>query len=416
MFFALFNYNKAFIFFLAFRLFLNLNICFDIPGMPLLTLDVVMISYFFSFYLLKYNHRQYISYPLKKATLFFILVDFITVLFSLGGFANSLTPTLYHVLDLILLYMIWNLIDMDSYRLLLWLLFFVSLMAGIYCIYEKKEQFNPLALYEIQLGGARAVDWIYNISESRGYRAQSIFIHPIGAGANFAFLSFLFLYYFLNEKKNLGRFAFLFFVASFLMIICCFFANSRGPIVYLIIASLPLFFISNKRTRLFIISSVIIFLFVTDIASEYSNMVMSIFDIENGNGYVGSDKNMRLSQLEAALNIFFESPLWGLGTRGYEFYHNKGIVSQLLGLESIWLMLLVEKGALGIFAYLYFVKSVLSIKLTVTKKNLVFFLTIAYVALCSVTSIPGGLIYIHYLLIFYLIKSDRLWLKYQHFK
>ena len=302
-------------------------------------------------------------------------------------------------------YLIWRILTKDNVVFLLWVLFAVSAVISCYAFIEKSISTNPLYTYELLLAGDRGSDMQYDeLTDPRGYRVLSVFLHPIGAGFNFVLLGVLFIYscYFVKTQKK-----YLFVFMSLILFSCSIFCNSRSPFVYFI-ALFPM--ISKIRFKigtflLIIIVSFFVLPFILE--DQYVDMVMSIFDINNKSGFVGSDMNMRHSQFQAAWKIFIDYPITGLGIRGYELYPNQFIRAQLLGLESIWIQLMVQKGIIGIYAFCYFQVSVLRSKSTPFRKMCVFFLLIAYLGVISVTSIPGAFVYLHYLIIIIVLKSKK---------
>ena len=405
MLYAYNSYKTGFIIFLCYRLFINMNICFDISGLPLLTLDMMMQFYFMTLYYVKRDTLANVDpFPFRKVTFFFIAVDVLSSIFAIGGFGTAITPALYHITDLILLLIIWDVLDCTAMQKLIRCLLFVAFIAGVYGIYEKIIGYNPLALYEIQLGAARAVDWTY-LDDARGYRVQSIFIHPIGAGINFAYLSLLFWIY--MKYTNISHIErYIITAILILMLLCCLFANSRGPIIYLICASLVFINVKRKSTIIIVLLLAVLTILNTSLIVEYKDMLTSIFDVQNKNEYVGSDYNMRLRQFEAALKIFSEYPLLGLGTRGNEYYYDKTVASALLGLESIWIVLMVQKGIMGIAAFVSYVYDIMKTKLPLYAHRDVCILMIAYIAVNSVTTLPGSYMFLHFLAIWYIIKKN----------
>lgn len=409
--YALKNYNRAFIIYAGFRLFLNHNICFDIKGMPHLSVDFAVISILFLLYFIKQGRikKENSLFPLKKAMCVFIVVDLICCFASLGGFVETFPATLLHIADLLFLYLVWEILSKENIIYGIWSLSIVCFMACLYAFFEKEIEMNPLYAYELLLAGDRGLDSQYEIiADPRGYRVTSIFSHPIGAGVNFILLTVLFLYC-LQFVKEL-KYKFFFITVSLLSFVSCIYCNSRSPILYLI-ALLPLLLKVRLKLGYVIILLVCIIFVISNLDEQYYTMILSIIDVQNKSGFVGSDANMRKYQFIAAWHIFTEYPFTGLGIRGYELYHNQLIRDQLLGLESIWIQLSVERGILGIIAFVYFQLSVLKAKTDSFRKSCIFFLTLAYVSVISVTSTPGALTYIHYITIFIVLKSKNWYVK-----
>lgn len=405
--YALKNFSKAFILYIGFRLFLNQNLNFDLPGLPLLSLDFVILSILFVFYRLKRNKLELDNtrFPLLKGIYMLAVAGIICSLFSLGGFVKTFPPTLLSIYEMFFVYLIWKIVTRENVLFLLWVLFAVCIVICCYAFVEKSISANPLYTYELLLAGDRGSDMQYDVlSDPRGYRVLSVFFHPIGAGFNFVLLGVLFIYssYFIKVRKK-----YLFLLMSLALFTCSVFCNSRSPFVYFI-ALFPMILKIRFRIGTFLLVFIVSFFILPFILEDqYVDMVMSIFDINNKSGFVGSDMNMRHSQFQAAWKIFIDYPITGLGIRGYELYPNQFIRAQLLGLESIWIILMVEKGFIGLYAFIYFQISVLTIKTSSFRKLCIFFLAIAYLGVLSATSIPGAFVYLHYLTIIIVIKSRK---------
>lgn len=405
--YSLYNYKNAFIIYIGFRLFLNLNIHFDLPGLPLLTLDffttsAIVLIFFLNKSKIKYDKTEF---PLKKAFIIFILVDFITAVFSIGGFLKSFPPSLVHIVDMIYVYILWTMLKKDSIKLILYELAIITTIICLYCIVEKFLEYNPLKIYEISLAGNRKTEWLYE-NDIRGYRTSSIFIHPIGAGANFAFLSVLLFYSSVFVVRNIKSYIFIFISA--LCVLCCVYCNSRGPLLYFI-AVIPFVIMFHNSGRWLKFISIVLILFFISIPylSEYNEMIFSIFDLKGNSDFTGSNFQMRVSQYEAAWRIFIDYPITGLGTRGYEYYPVLSIRQRLLGLESVWMSLMVTKGVLGLIAYSYVFITILKIRVSRLKWRVLLFITLGYLAVNTATSLPGAFSYLYYLTIFFIIKSGK---------
>lgn len=64
---------------------------------------------------------------------------------------------------------------------------------------------------------------------------------------------------------------------------------------------------------------------------------------------------MRQDQFEAAYILMSKSPIWGLGQKATLYFPDGILVGRLLGLESIWIWIMVERGILGIITYCIFI-------------------------------------------------------------
>ncbi|MBR6104156.1 MAG: O-antigen ligase family protein [Paludibacteraceae bacterium] len=119
----------------------------------------------------------------------------------------------------------------------------------------------------------------------------------------------------------------------------------------------------------------------------------------------GSNSDMRLGQLEATLFYFMHNPIFGNGP-SYTFTNVVHDSPEIQGAESVWFILLIEYGLVGVLVYIfsliapviYFIKN----KMT----SLVGF--ILFVLICSsMTSLPGMAIYSFYFYLVYFIVVKK---------
>ena len=186
-----------------------------------------------------------------------------------------------------------------------------------------------------------------------------------------------------------------------------FYCNSRSPFLFLLIGSFSFINIRNKSTYGLLLVIGTTFYICLSIFSEQASLLSSIFNVSKQNDIEGSSSiDMRLDQLDAAIALMMQSPIWGFG---YKFTSalNNSLVYRLLGLESIWFQALTTFGLLGVVAngYLAYV-SIFKIPKYFKSKS-IFFVSLAYWVLISSTSVPGMLVYLYYLLIIIIMKLNK---------
>lgn len=405
------NYKKAFILFLIFRLFLNQNInLINIPGIPLLTLEFTILFFFLLIYFFKKNslNLDNTAFPFKKAYIFLSISYVLSCFFGLAGFGNSITNFLKIVVeDFASTWLIWKLVkEKKDFTFFIKGITVVFVIAGLYGIYESLTHSNPLANYEISIAGdsERVLDWTYD-NDFRGYRIKSIFLHSIGGGMNFVLYFLLIIYSFVYYKKIIPINYFICIFIAILSLIGAYLCNSRGPILFLLIGFLPILNFKKKRTLQITLFSFIA-LFIVILLNPNINLdsLISIFSSTAQEKVGGSTLEMRLSQISAGFAIMKEHILFGIGLKGSTYFHNQSLIDLLLGMESMWLRIMVEQGILGVIANLFFIYTVI-VKLAYKEKNaLVFFLSLSFFIVSSMTSTPGFAQYFLYLTIFMFIK------------
>lgn len=416
------NYHKAFIIYLVFKIFLVPNITLvSIPGIPLLTLDVFLTLWFVGyFFLVKRGLRICnMQFPYKQPLIFIGISWMVSAIFAYVGFFSVFSQVLRDFCqEIFIIYIMWLLINSrKDYLFLIYGLTFAFAVAGLYCYVEHFIEFNPLAQYELLLNGDtdRQVTYLEGyLDDVRGYRAQSVFEHPIGAGINFAL--FVFLIFSIYFKKMIRiKYLWLLVVVALICIPCVFFSASRGPFVFLVICCISFIDLSNRKfwTHLLIVFAV--GLVLSPLLSSYYDIILSITDTKAQERVGGSDSEMRINQLNAAIQVMNSSPIWGLGLK-YSLKFQSLYLRDLLGGESMWFTILPCFGIIGIFAYLYYAYyQIIKIPLFYKAYSLIW-LSLAYWITASLTSVPGMHYHLYFLLVFLFIKMSKKYRKIQRIK
>ena len=407
--------KKAFLCFLIYKVFLVTNInVLSLPGMPILSLDMCLTLWFFIWIFRKRKSSimcQY-SMPYTKPMLVVACVYFISTIFSIVGVSAAISAYIKDVCNIFLTpWMIWKMVDSnEDFRYVvkgLMLAFFVTCLYGII---EQIIQSNPLIEYETTLvnDATKTIDFRYK-DVVRGYRVQSVFEHPIGAGLNWGVFS-IFLLFVLCEKKDvwLGIGKIHCVVVVLLCLLCLLLSNCRGPILFFIIACIALVDLKNKRSLYAIMFAVLVGgILLNVMEGSYVNNFLSIFDADYQTKVGGSSSEQRLEQLDAVLELLKQSPIWGLGYKFMNVMSNR-TTRALLGLESMWFRIMVQFGLAGVVANVYLgLYSLLRVPRRYRQKK-IFWFSLAYWVTASLTSVPGMLLYLYYFVIFYLIKQRRL--------
>ena len=404
--------KKAFLCFLVFKVFLVTNInVLSIPGLPLLSLDMCLTLWFFFWIFKRRKSELYCrkKMPYMKPMFCIAFVYFLSTLFSIAGFGSAVSAYIKDVCNMILTpWMMWKLVDSeDDFRFVIKGLMIAFLLTCVYGIVERVIQANPLVAYETTLVNdmAKTIDFRYE-DEFRGYRVQSVFEHPIGAGINWAMFAFLVLIILWERKETyIGVRKALCMIVFLLCLLCLLFSNCRGPIVFFIVSLFAVVNFKSKRSL-----CVMFFLALMGVAmlsavgDNYVYNILSLFDDSYQDKVGGSTAEQRMGQLNAAIALLKQSPLWGLG---YKFLNvmSNSTTRALLGLESMWFRILVQFGLLGFLANVYLgIYSLFFIPRKYRIKT-IFWFSLAYWVTASLTSLPGMLFYLYYFIIFYLIKQ-----------
>ena len=134
---------------------------------------------------------------------------------------------------------------------------------------------------------------------------------------------------------------------------------------------------------------------------QFADNFLSIFSSKAQENVGGSGSEMRIEQLSAAFLLMLQSPICGLGFKFLNVLNNT-LADSLLGSESMWFTILPTFGLLGIIANLILAYySIVIIPKKYHSREL-FFFTLAYWVVGSLTSLPGLKMYYYYFVMFLL--------------
>ncbi|MCI5503358.1 MAG: O-antigen ligase family protein [Eubacterium sp.] len=407
------NFKRGFIIFLAFKLLLVRNITLiSIPGIPLLTLDMFMsLLYSFWFFLFKkkYSTAKY-SFPYMSPGMLLMLSWTLSALFSVAGFSSEISVLIGDVAnEFLLLIAMWETLeDKEDFDFLFGMITIVIFASCIYALVEYKMQTNPLQIYEMTLNKdpLKIIDFGYGIDKWRGYHVQSIFEHAITAGIIWALYSVFVMTSIVKYNEPL-RFKAISVVTAILCLLAVILTKQRAGLVFFFIAALSFF--KPKKKKLYVIFALVAIgmVFISPYLIDNINILLSLFSSKAQSQVGGSDASMRWEQLNAAFQLFFKAPLFGLGSK-FDSVINNRYVRALLGGESIWFSVIPGYGLLGIVSYLYSAYWMLYKIPKYFRSIELFWVSVAYWVVRTLTSVPGMKVYLIYLFFIYFIKkSDR---------
>jgi len=397
--YALVNYHQAILIYGFARIFLSQFVPFyAVSNMPMVPLEFVVTLCFvlmLVFYGICKNRlfdsRQEKEFPLKIAFMFCIISIVVPSLnSSVDSLFGSATVAFKEItLTYIFVYLFWRELKTENDIKLFVNGFSIILAVAIfYGLFELANSFeNPLIDYELSLNpNAEEGTWNYS-EEDRGGRGRvrSIFAHAIGCGGYMALGFSFFLYLNENHPKiwnmHLGLKVALFTGMFFTMLA----ANSRGPLVYFGIAIL---FLLKLKTafRLLAFAPIILLLFYDSFA-PYFQMVASLFSSSAQQDMGGgSNMEMRTAQFLATF-LLWQNHIWlGDGARATQHWIEQNI--GLLGAESVWIWLLINRGVVGIVTHLFLCYQLTKLGVGKAKKYVVGSV-IGWLAFTTATSTPG---------------------------
>jgi hypothetical protein len=402
---------KSFAIFLCIRLFLNLYINFiNIPGLPILQVDLVLCI-FYSYMFVKRLNNRFDFFIYKRSIIFLIISLLLSTFFSQVGFYSTITRAIAIIFqEILFIYIVWLYVQSANYyHLRFFSQFFVitTVLVILYSIYSKLTNSNPLMSYESSLSGVDFSDSGYNKEELFGgeNRLSSIFIHPIGAGANMVYMLALILVIFKYKYVNLILPIKIVFILG--MFVAIFTTGSRTPLVGIILVFI--FAYINTKRGVFTLLIVAV-LSINFLPENYLLLFKSIFlpnDTTLRSGMSGSTLDMRLIQLETAWQVGKQHFLFGLGLKGFSTIKDLNLLDKLMGIESIWFKLLIERGIVGVFAYIVFYFEILKSGLKKSIKFNVLGIGFAYIVMNTISSLPGEQSYLVFLAIFMILKTEN---------
>ncbi len=412
------NYKKAFLWFMLYKVFLNTNINFlSIPGIPILSVDDAMIMAFIALYYLKKEKKVTSIYmkgqgkfPFKLPFTLITISWTVSTVFAVSGFGTAVSAYMKNILEYIVMtFLMWRLINTkEDLQFLIRGFTFAFLICGLYELYEVATQSNPLADYESTLvtDASRAVDFgNYEGDEQRGFRAKSVFSHPIGAGINYALYIIITLFFLMRTKLKFKINRVIILGTCLLSLACIIMTKSRGPYLFMLIGAMAFINMKSRKFYRYAIILALALIIILPYFSDQLDIFTSIFSSQAQEKVGGSDADMRFQQLACAMALMAMSPVYGLGFKYLNEIQN-AYTWGLLGGESIWFSVIPQFGIIGIIAYVFMVYWTI-IKLPMKYKSFpIFFISLAYWAVNTSTSVPGMQFYLYYLILVLIIKNQ----------
>lgn len=413
--YSLFNYKNSFIIFLAYNFISLQNVSgtINIGGLEV-ALSTLMESWYILLYFLigkrRYNNK--IDFPYKLPFWILGISWLLSAIFSIAGIGSEFSRYILNINDYLLLaYLIWNVLqdkkDFEHLFKIMTVIIFIS------CLYGLIEYETHSNIFQATVNSIQDVDSVFSVYNtdanllSRGYRVNSIFLHPIGAGIIWGLyvIAVLILKLKLNIRKlPLEKLSYL---TAILSTICIFLTKMRSPLIFLFIGIFAAVDLKKVKTYKVLATILLICLIIYGFLGSKMQVFNSLFNSNISSEVGGSSMEQRSMQFRSAWLLIEQSPLLGLGNKFYFVSINSmyaTLTNNLLGMESIWMSNLVTYGLIGIFAdiiWFYYMLIYLPYKY---KQGTIFWINLAYVVTASVTSTPGFYVYLLYVLDFYLIN------------
>lgn len=238
-------------------------------------------------------------------------------------------------------------------------------------------------------------------------RIRSFCSHSISYGVECVVFSMLFVYLFLHYNKILFKKKY--YVIVLLGLIGVITSGSRTPLIGMVIMTIPFILTLGKlesSKKIILLSAMLVFCFV--FGTYIVQMINSIVN-PDASSVEGSNTEGRLEQF--AYSIYLVRDNWLLGYGNVNIMDMKNFDYRILyGAESIWMVTLLQKGLIGIIAYVYFYVDVFT-HLPKSNKIAYSFFVIGWLIIDSATSLMGINMFLPIMIITLLYKlgtNDKL--------
>ena len=414
MLYSIFDFKKSFLIFLIFNMTLTGNVVIlSTPGGSTLTLNLCMLLFYTIVYFAieKRRFRAENEFPFRVPFILVSISMIVSAVFSWAGFRTVFTRTISDIVtQYVFIVLIWHLVETEKdYRFVFKGITIVIIFSALYAFYEYFTKSNPILSYEMSMVKNQDAirDFSYAVDIARGYRAQSIFESAIGAGINWLMYAIWVFTTYLSYQRRLP-WKYVAFTAAALGILASFFAKSRSPIVFFIIGILCFFKPRNRKFYYLGIVGITGFIIAwTLFADDVSAVFLSLLNSDYQTQVSGSTVSLRLRTLRACLQVVKNSPIVGVGIKFWDYVNDATVKYELHGMESIWFVSLVYYGIIGICTQLMMAYYSIRKIPHRYKSRAAFVFALAFWVTYTMTTLPGMLVYIYYLIYFYFIKKTN---------
>jgi hypothetical protein len=378
---------------------------FHVPSVPV---SIMMPLGFLFIYVIKcVNKSRAVAFPFMIPLILLTVSHFVSSFTALAGFSDEFPRAIGFALSsFIEVWLIWRTIENNKDFLTVYkgatIAFFVACLYGL-IEYLLKD--NLFVRYKFSLTAEGLHPYLIDLF--RGYRLTSVFEHPIGAGMSFGlfFVLFFILWFQYGKKTPYRWFGML---TAMLSLLCMLLTKMRSCMLFTIIASFAFINFRKKQTYIFIFSSIIILALTFPLYKQKFDIFLSIFSNAAQTKVGGSSLDMRLTQLDAVIDIMKMSFWTGFGDRVMD-YINSAMLVGAYQLESIWFETMAKYGMLGVMSTIVLL---IYSTICIPKKYLsrrVFFIALAFWVTSTLTSTPFFRMNLYYIVLFYCIKQTDIY-------
>lgn len=388
LFFSIKDWKKTVIVWLPVQMLFNECIClkYTPPAVSLvLAVDALLLLEYFIMRPKKGLNNS--PFLFNTAFAAYLVSYAVSMIFSIVSFSEVLTGTIkYFIQNFIIVFLFQKALDdNEDIKLFFKTSFIIIILIVSLGLYESVLKDNPVLDYVYLHAPTDMIKGkMYYIPPFASFlgdlqmrygmvRAYSFFGIHIAFGCACVLFLYLYLYLFRHRINYINKKQVL--IGSILLLLGILLSNSKTPMVGLLFFFFAFFgfkHIFNFKT--FVALSILICVILM-YAPNYLNNITALFDADIAEEGGGSNVSMRVRQLDVALNMFFNNPLFGNGVGSIPIMMNVGSNSDLLGAESSWLKILPERGLIGAVAYIILYHQIyIKWKKVVDKRELLLFL------------------------------------------
>jgi hypothetical protein len=371
------DYHKAFLLYAIIRPLLNFQILlYSMPGVPQIFLETFMNTFILICVCANYNSNKpqnSVNFPLKRVFFVYTIVICISSLASTMLLRQEISLIYQTTLNgFVFVYLLWR--ELKTLQDIKFFIKGIMLFSSVIVVYGFFELFsngyNPLLLYEATLNHASEIitgDAEQGMGGNRGAKVRSIFFICFGYGTYMSVVLPFFYYIDVQYKKmwNLAKWKKIIFMSALFLALLS--ANCRGQILACLISLLFILKFKNVlRLSLFLPFFTVLFY---GHISQYAVTILSIFSQSHQVEAGGSDMAMRLMQFALAIQVWEDRPWLGYGVLGANYWIKQEI--GLLGMESIWLKVLVNFGIIGVISQIYLYYSMIKLGIGKSKRYVI---------------------------------------------
>ena len=330
--------------------------------------------------------KRYPSFPFK-IPFYFLFISYL-LSFLLGEY-NGFTAMVPFLGNLFLTILLWRLFEptISNLRFLIILGLCYYLVLSLYGLYEGVTFSYPFTEWIESMDYSRRHGTLGEYERFGFARANSFAIYCTyfanACGIGLVFMTFLMMY---SNKIVVPKLFVLFFV--FIMLGGVLISGDRSAMLMTSIFMLSLI-PAMKSNKKWVMLAILVCIAIYIQLSEYFDAIY--FALAHTEEVSGSNIDMRVGQLDAALESFWESPIWGHGINAVgEIKEHKNL--GLKGGESYIFELLVNYGVVGIMAFLFLIIS--SIITLIHKRAIIIVPILIGFMTYNILALPVNILYI----------------------